>query len=90
MKWSGGPIVAKSVVQGFRQLSESSVEQLRETTSLDRKRCDHHATGCFYALRATASGQYVERTARHLRQLFDYAVLMTGETGHRLQADTVT
>ena len=32
MKWSGGPIVAKSVVQGFRQLSASSVEQLRETT----------------------------------------------------------
>ena len=32
MKWSGGPIVAKSVVQGFRQLEGCSREELQETT----------------------------------------------------------
>ena len=32
MKWSGGPIIAKSVVQGFRQLQDTSPNQLRETT----------------------------------------------------------
>ena len=32
MKWSGGPIVAKSVVQGFRQLRDCSPKQLQETT----------------------------------------------------------
>ena len=32
MKWSGGPIIAKSVVQGFRQLQDTSPSQLRETT----------------------------------------------------------
>ena len=32
MKWSGGPIIAKSVVQGFRQLRDCSPKQLQETT----------------------------------------------------------
>ena len=32
MKWSDGPRVAKSVVQGFRQLWDCSLEQLQETT----------------------------------------------------------
>ena len=32
MKWRGGPIVAKSVVSGFRQILNSTVDQLRETT----------------------------------------------------------
>jgi hypothetical protein len=32
MKWSGGPIVARATVQGFRQIEECTPEQLRETT----------------------------------------------------------
>ena len=32
MRWSDGPIVAKSVVQGFRQLGDCSLEQVQETT----------------------------------------------------------
>ena len=32
MKRSDGPIVAKSVVQGFRQLLDCSLEQVQETT----------------------------------------------------------
>ena len=31
MKWSGGPIVAKGVVEGFRQIENCTPEQLRET-----------------------------------------------------------
>jgi hypothetical protein len=32
MKWSGGPVVARAVVQGFRQIEDCSPGQLRATT----------------------------------------------------------
>lgn len=33
MKWSGGPIVARATVQGFRQIENCTSDELRETTS---------------------------------------------------------
>lgn len=33
MKWSGGPVVARATVQGFRQIENCSPDQLRQTVA---------------------------------------------------------
>lgn len=32
MKWASGPIVAKAMVQGFRQMDDCTAQRLRDTT----------------------------------------------------------